>query len=284
MSFEELIDWLFEGTEKRPQLGFAGRDKRAWCWLPGKKNAIPETVSRAMDNAPLKGCSQVAYEDWWKPMDGQRCDIHWVGLDIDADDNPDGIDLKAIYLTKPSMIRTSVSGKGYHVIYRLNQPVSCTHETANKVIKAITAPLVAALPTIHVCKADKRMFWLAGGENSRMYQSENRISPSVTVETMAAATPPQVIEFEVTHAIKNWLDRLGIVSIRKSIPIYVGDMVKLLRSFGEKVETKSSCRGNGQLNGYIDLTPVSISLYAYADGHTIWNFTDVEALLDADKD
>lgn len=281
MTYNELVDWLFEKTSLKPQLGFAGGGKRAWLWLPGKSMPRHETITRAMKNAPLRGCSGCAYEDWFKPMAGQRCEICFVALDIDAEDNPEGINLLEIFRTRPSMVRTSCSGRGYHVIYRLDTPVQCQHETANRITKALTAPIVASLETVKVCKADKRLMWLIGGENHMMFRSEVLLSSSIAPQVLQSITAPPVTDFHVTPLIQEWLTKLGIASIKKSLPIYVGEMVSLLRGLGEKVETKSSCRGNGQVNGYLDVTPTSISLWSYADGFAIWNFTDVEALLDA---
>lgn len=278
MTYDELIDWLFEKTSLKPQLGFAGRNKSAWCWLPGKSMPRHETIARAMKNAPLQGCTQLAYEDWFAPMAGQRCEICWVGLDIDAEDNP-GIDLTAIDYSA-SMVRTSCSGRGVHVIYRLAEPVTCTHETANRIVKTITAPLVAELP-VRVCKADKRMFWMCGGENRIIQQSDWVLRPDIDMPVLQSITAPPTADFQVTPLIQEWLVKLNISGVRKSTPIYIAEMVSLLRGLGEKVETRSSCRGNGQVNGYLDVTPTSISLWSYADGFAIWNFTDVEALLDA---
>lgn len=276
MSYEELIDWLFDKATLRPQLGFAGKDKRAWLWLPGAKPIEYEKVTRIIESAPLKGCTQLAYADIFKPTAGQRCEICWVGLDIDAEDNP-ATDLTALEYPGASMVRTSCSGQGIHLIYRLAEPILCTHETANRVIKMITAPLVEALGTIKVCKADKRMFWLSGGKNQILSQTDERLI--VNLIPIAPGNMPPVNEplFEVTPLIAEWAGKLG-VNIRKSTPVYVGDIIKRLGEMGEVIRTKSSMRGNGQVNGYIDITPTSISLWSYADGHVIWNLTDVEAL------
>lgn len=278
MNYNELIEWLFEKATMRPQLGFAGRDKRAFCWIPGKAAANTEVISRSV-NAPLRGATQLAYENWFAPMAGQRCEIVWVGLDIDADDNP-MTDLAGINYPGASMVRTSCGGQGVHVIYRLDKPVACTHETAGRIVKLITAPLVEQLGSIHVCKADRRMFWLWGGANQVLKQTDDLLAASYPVEL---ATQVQMVgrgeHVEPTPLIKDWCAKLGLTEFRRSTPIYVGDVVELLRVHGEVVKTKSQCRGNGQLNGYLDLTPTSISLFAYADGHTIWSLTDVEALL-----
>ncbi len=277
MSYNELVDWLFDRATLRPQLGFAGKDKRAWLWLPGAKTPQHEKIIRTMESAPLKGCTQLAYANIFAPTIGQRCEIAWVGLDIDAEDNP-ATDLTALTYPGASMVRTSCSGQGIHLIYRLEQPILCTHETANRVIKMITAPLVEALGTIKVCKADRRMFWLVGGKNQILSQTDERLI--VNLIPIAPGNMPPVNEplFEVTPLIAEWAGKLG-VNIRKSTPVYVGDIIKRLGEMGEVIRTKSSMRGNGQVNGYIDITPTSISLWSYADGHVIWNLTDVEAML-----
>lgn len=275
MNYETLVDWLFGKATLRPQLGFAGKDKRAWLWLPGAKSIEYEKVTRIIESAPLKGCTQLAYADIFKPTAGQRCEIAWVGLDIDAEDNP-ATDLTALEYPGASMVRTSCSGQGIHLIYRLEQPILCTHETANRIIKQITAPLVEALGTIKVCKADRRMFWLFGGKNQILSQTDERLAVG-QLPVLQSNTPSTELLIAVTPLIAEWAGKLG-VGIRKSTPVYVGDIIKRLGEMGEVIRTKSSMRGNGQVNGYIDITPTSISLWSYADGHVIWNLTDVEAL------
>jgi hypothetical protein len=64
----------------------------------------------------------------------------------------------------------------------------------------------------------------------------------------------------------------------KSTPIYIGDVVAVLHEAGEAVKTASSCSGNGNVNGYIDISPNQISVWSYADGHTIWSYQDIRGL------
>ncbi|HNW09817.1 MAG TPA: hypothetical protein PKI71_00490, partial [Candidatus Rifleibacterium sp.] len=270
MSYDELVDWLFDRATLRPQLGFAGKDKRAWLWLPGAKAPQHGKIVRVMESAPLKGCTQLAYANIFAPTTGQWCEIAWVGLDIDAEDNP-ATDLTALDYPGASMVRTSCSGQGIHLIYRLEEPILCTHETANRIIKTITTPLVENLGTIKVCKADRRMFWLCGGKNEILAQSDERL-----VVNLIPIAPENMPEKEpligVTPLIAEWCEKLG-VQIRKSTPVYIGDIIKRLAELGEVVRTRSGMRGNGQTNGYIDVTATSISLWSYADGHVIWNLT-----------
>lgn len=281
MNFEFLIDYLFRYSKMKPQLGFAGKDKRAWVWLPGADMPDHQKISRAMAEAPIKGCTQLAYEDWMSPAANQKCEICWVGLDIDAEDNP-GINLTRYNFSDDvSRVQASCSGKGVHLLYVLDKPIPCTHHTANRIVKAITAPIVAQYPDLHVCKADRRMFWLHGGENFLMTQNPSYVlSPSINLDKLTD-DPVVALSDSVnpTPMIRNWAEKLGLKVMKRSTPVYVGDVVSLLRSAGETVFTKSRMRGNGNTNGYIDLTDTSISLFAYADGHTIWSLTDVEEML-----
>ena len=85
-------------------------------------------------------------------------------------------------------------------------------------------------------------------------------------------TPENVGPFVAT-----WLQRLLV----SPGPVYVGDVVKRLRGFGEVVNTRSGCSGNGQVNGYIDCGPGWIQLWSYADGHAIWRAQDIDGMLGA---
>jgi hypothetical protein len=279
MSYEELIDWLFEKATLHPQLGFAGKNKRAWLWLPGNKLPEHERIVGIMQSAPLRGCTQLAYESLFHPAGNQMCEICWIGLDIDADDNP-GIDLTDATWTgcSASMIRTSCSGKGIHWLIRLEKPILCQSSAANRIIKQLTQAWADTL-ALKICKRDRRMFWLFGGDNRILFQSEYQLQVG---ELNLAASKPETTgrsELEPTQLIQEWAGKLGLKTIRKSNPIYVGHVVELLRDLGEKVETQSSCTGNGQVNGYLDIAEASISLFSYADGHSIWSFEDVEAIL-----
>jgi len=283
MNFDELVNWLFERATLHPQLGFAGKDKRAWCWIPGTKPMNHETVTRAIKSAPLRGCTQLAYGEVYKPMATQQCEICWVGLDIDAEDNP-GLPLAELsHGWFASMVRTSCSGKGLHVIYRLDNPVPCTSETAGRLVKAIAAPFKAEIEAtgIHVCKADKRMFWLHGGENEIISRDDDLVFLPSFAFSPSQFPMPRILSQDVplSPTIRGWCEKLGLATNKKHSPVYVGDVVESLRSLGERVDTKSQCRGNGHVNGYIDLDQFSISLWSYADGHTIWAFEDVEGLI-----
>lgn len=284
---EELLKILFKHATLKPQIGFAGEDKRAWLWLPGQSK-LKKTMAKIIKTAPLRGCTQCAYEDWFKLSREQNCEVCWFGLDIDQDDN-ESIDLIEWALGfcanhEVSLVRTSCSGKGIHMVWVLKNPISCSHSESGKIIKQLAGQqkeLVEA-EGIKVCQANKRMFWLIGGKNETFYYSTFEHKAVINFDKLPA-NEIQEAEFEVSKGVQSWIERFQKAGLlnkpRVNNKVYVGDVVKFLRQEGENVYTKSRCSGNGHINGYIDIQSCSISLWSYADGHTIWTYTDVEGLL-----
>jgi hypothetical protein len=285
---QKVIDFLFgRASEYKPQLGFAGRDKVGRLWLPGKQAADMSRVATDMA-LPLAGCTQLAFEDWFKPADSQACVVCWVGLDIDSDDNEVNLIRWAedfVTRNPVSMIRTSCGGTGLHMIWVLETPIKTSNVGAGQIVKNIAANYkrLAEADGIHVCQANRRMFWLFGGQNQTIYESDFVLSLTDIVD-VAANRPTTNCLPELSPKIREYVDKLhnGRVfkgCIGKSNPIYIGDAVRTLREMGERVETRSKMSGNGQVNGYIDIEGHRLSLWSYADGHVIWSYTDVGALI-----
>ena len=285
---DTLCNFLFSQTDKKPQIGFAGKDKKAWLWLPGKTEYPTEEISKKMQ-APIKGCTQLAFDSYFSNSEDQNCEVCWFGLDIDKDDNEE-IDLlvwaiKFAQKNKAAMVRYSCSGEGIHLMWKLENPIPCTNQSAGYIVTSIAKPykLAAEAEGIHVCQANRRMFWLTGGKNKTIYTSTEMLD--INMNTAGFTKQREVQQkIQVTDKVQKYIDILkdaGVLhgDIKASNQIYVGDAVKALRDAGEKVYTKSSCSGNGQVNGYIDILGHRISLWAYADNHTIWSYDDVEEML-----
>lgn len=277
-----ILNHLFRNSTLKPQIGFAGADKVGKLWLPGLKPIVHEKVVQRM-KLPLKGCTQLAFQDWFTPANDQECEVCWVGLDIDADDNL-GVDLKQFALDFPepiSMARTSCSGKGIHLCWVLAMPIRTNSATAGRIVKNIAGiykQKVEALG-VHVCQANRRMFWFQGGKNETFIQSDFMLELEDVVHAQIEESLP--VSLDLSPRVAQWVSEFQSRNIlpkkpAKSNPIYVGDAVSALRELGEPIATKSTCRGNGQVNGYIDLLGNRIALWSYADGHTIWAYTDLE--------
>lgn len=288
---EKLLNFLFRKTNMKPQLGFAGLDKKAWLWLPGNKDKVNPKTKQIIQKAPIRGCSQVAYTDWFKPMSGQEVEVCWFGLDIDQEDNEINLEewsLKYAARHKVSMVRTSCGGKGVHMIWVLKEPIKCLHRQSGLYVKQLAERKKQEVEEegIHVCQANKRMFWLIGGKNRTIYESvfeEPYISSSCRLPDKTIVELIDQTRGLFSPGVQRFVDffkNKGIfkAGLGRKNKVYIGDAVKALRELGETVYTKSPMSGNGNINGYIDIFQNTISLWSYADGHNIWSYTDVEGI------
>lgn len=293
----KVIDWLFDSAPEGwfAQTGFARADKRALIWLPGRKTRTQGQAERALAASSLVGCTQLAFPAPFVPVsapENAECLICWVGLDIDGDENaltlPEMV-CKLRELCPGASLRLSQGGEGVHVLYRLAEPLKCRPNQANAIIRRINHATVEAveLGGIKVCKADRRLFWLSGGKNEWTHQTEERIEAKISLAAYSSPEPvaPQPVPQGYSPEISQWIARFQKAGVLRDVKahnlIYVGDAVKVLKACGVKVKTKSGCSGNGQVNGYIDIGPDSISLWAYADGFRIWAFSDVESVCES---
>lgn len=287
---DKVLKFLFRNAPEgsKPQLGWADRTKVGKLWLPGKGAAKPGEITRFMQ-LPYRGCTQLVFENWWNAAGSQTCWVCWVGLDIDSDDNPE-INLvkwakKFVAANPTSMVRLSCGGSGLHMIWVLKEPIQTNNHGAGMIVKNIAAKYkrLAEADGIHVCQANRRMFWLDGGKNQTIYESDFMLElEEVITESMEVSRSNELMD--ISPSIQRYIDQLAErrvfrSQIGKSNPVYVGDAVAALRDIGERVDTVSRMRGNGQVNGYIDIEGHRISLWSYADGHVIWNYDDVGAML-----
>jgi len=141
-----------------------------------------------------------------------------------------------------------------------------------------------------VDKSDKRLFWLVGGYNRWIKQTNELFEndPDVEIDGPdlgAGFDEPTTMDFLcLSEPIRQWIKRFIEAGIIKpqfgtSNLVYVGDCIELLKEHGVEIKTKSTCRGNGQANGYLDVSSERIGLWSYADGCCIWSFVDVDAEL-----
>jgi hypothetical protein len=224
-------------------------------------------------------------------MDEQTGWIVWLGIDVDHHDQPE-MKLKDMVQrvlfaagdlgnqADGVSVRSSCGGRGLHIIRRLAHPIMVPAGSGSKVYNALTTllnePLVKAIEDagIEVCKSDSRMFWLHGGANEWIVQSEGLTPtpPKFSAPVAAPATDRQVpaLPGGLDPFVSSWLIRLQV----SPGPCYVGAVVARLREIGETVKTRSPMSGNGATNGYIDVRPGEVGLWSYADGHTIWRVMD----------
>jgi len=278
----ELYDWLFECKPQNwlPQTGGATVTKKAVWWRPGKR--IHKIVP-----TPLTGCTQLAFPPETQIAEGQ-CAVCWLGIDVDLD-NP--LTLGQLYHLQDldCSIRSSSGGTGVHLIWRLAEPVLCNYSQSNQIVKQLLKrPREQVEEIVPVCSADRRMFWLEGGKNLWLHNTDAQID---RVQIYAAMTegqelrPEPVVEpMALIPAIHAWIDRMVADkvlrgTVGKHNRIHLGTIVPWLRSQGETVNTKSGLSSEWHVNGHLDVYPDRLTLYSYADSRIIWSWTDADAIL-----
>lgn len=277
--FEELVEWLFERAPADwfAQTGYAGGDKKGFAWFPGRHPQCA-TIAGAQARGTFGGCTQLAFQfpgtNPWLFTDTTPCYVTWVGIDVDEPGT-----------TLPPMpgwsVRTSRSGNGFHLIQRLATPALTTAGSAGVVVKAIAGAGADRLREfgVPVCKADRRMFWMVGGRNAWISRTDEFVDAPIP-DLQVALRAPRCLSgpAPVGPSVNKWCGRLregGFPGFVGNHRIYIGSLVPWLRSQGLRVETKSRMRGNGEPNGYLEITNDRISLWSFADGHTIWEWNEL---------
>lgn len=293
-----IYDWLFESTKDtgyKPQLAWAGANKQALLWLPGNSWKGEEEVKKRIERATLKGCSQLAFPSYLTPQHAQPdCKICWVGIDCDEGPLDMSVLTECCHIFTGS-IRASNSGKGRHLLFRLSAPINCSYPASNPYVRAITKPIVEWLESHGqpVCKADKRVFWLEGGKQEWLLKTDATmdVDGSGLLDTLDA-TERDTTEHstgkgswvnldDLAPSIRNWVKSFQAAGclpaqLRRNMPLNISRLVRLLRSNNERVETRSGLTSSTGTNGFVDLTEGSISLWSFADGHSIWRWTDCD--------
>lgn len=285
--FCDLAGWLFEAAPDRcPQIGVSDAHKRALVWCPGNRPLQgPMPVSRAT----YAGCTQLAFERPDKMQCEQTCWICWIGLDID--DQP-GLDLNRLVAALPpeASLRSSASGRGVHVIVRLERALGpMLVQSAHKMVKQIGRGLAREVEAagIKVCQCDRRMFWLVGGSQAWIKRTDRTALIATALEpvvcpAVAAAVEPAArsLVAELRPGVAQWVERFAASGIRLrqgSNPVFIHECANVVEAHGERVQTKSHRGGGRRMNGFIEVAPHRIWMRAWADGGgTVWCYEEVE--------
>lgn len=293
---EQIAEWLLckVPSDYMAQVGYANKGKRALIWLPGRRVATEENIMWGHGAADYAGMTQAVWKNWREPMQDQEgCKIAWLGFDVDLDSMED--QLRAIRIVRdialPFSIRSSAGGSGLHLILRLSEPVDCASNNQGPTTRALCNPVYETLTDygIKICSSGFRMFWLVGGLNTWLHQHDDFYESPVDLcsssHHSSGRAPSGPAQFtacrEFASHVNLWLERFHEAGCMRGArtggnPVYVGAIIDVLREHGETVHTKSPCSGNGQVNGFIDISPdgSSISLWSYADGHSIWTWNE----------
>lgn len=277
------LEWLFEAApaDWQPQMGSARSDKRALWWFPGRTEG-------PMNPGAFWGCSQVAFPPGVRLAAGP-CLVAWLGVDVDL---PEPLGIAALESLKAlrCSIRRSAGGAGLHLIWRLSQSVSCDWSVSGAVVKALVAPWAARVARVlPVCSADRRMFWLWGGQQVWLHQTDDTVEPEriavPPARPVSAVFEASSLE-DCSPGIEAWLARLiEAGALRGSVGwknrIHVGSARRVLEAWGETVLGKSGRRTAREwhVNGHLDVRPNRLRLWSYGDGRIVWAFSDIDSWL-----
>lgn len=295
--FQSLCNWLFERMPQSwsPQIAFGGEGKVARRWIPGAKPLAPDAppLSQVAAGAKYLGVTNRAYHNYEQLMSEQFGFVCWLGWDIDSKHNP-GVDLYSLVERVDRAtgglvsVRTSCSGKGLHLIQRLARPVALPLGSPSRYYTAVCKILGMSVSRrlreqgVMVDKDDSRVFWMWGGDNRWLYQTDYLLDTkapdlSAIEDAMPKAAQKQGTRVPVSDWVRSWLSKLQV----EPGPCYIGTLYDRLVALGESPVTCSSMSGNGDLNGYVDVGADWIQVWSYADHGPIWRAEDVDSLLAA---
>lgn len=275
------LGWLFDAAGGWvAQVGAARMDKRALFWVPGKKKAA------CSEQPTFWGCTQLAFPVGTDFAVGP-CRICWLGIDVDLDSALTHEQTLGLVRLGCS-IRTSSGGNGVHLIWRLNRPVEVDYEASGRAVKGMLAERREQVARIvPVCSADRRMFWLWGGKNRWLHQTQERIEPSEHWQISGGRAGPdsaEIGEFVMGAGVRQWVekmvaDRVLSGTVGPSNRVHLGTVVPWLRSMGQIIATKSGLSASWHVNGHLDISENRLALYSYADSGFIWTWSDTDAIL-----
>jgi hypothetical protein len=282
--FAEFAEWIGErfSAGYKLQIAFGKEGKSVLAWLPGASRK-EEGWSIPRSGVMYLGCSTRGYKGYYTPMIEQPCELAGATIDIDGKDNPhlSTEELRRITIQcveGAGSVRSSCSGSGLHVFFRLDEPISIGKGVPSKDITAlarmVSAEWVKKITEagVHVDKTDSRLMWVVGGKNVWLYRTDHFVQWSGE-----KSIPDKEIELDQNRTggiacadpfALSWLKRLNI----GVGPCVVATIVERLRAAGEYVETSSQRRD--RMNGEIRAEPGWIGLWAWSDKRYIWQAWD----------
>lgn len=272
----DILKFLSPGTIEIPQIVLADKNtKRAIVWYPGEEDAkifLPIDPQKY-----LIGLTGKYFIDPEKSFLSQKSKLYFLTVDIDHKDNP-GLenkfeDLKKV-IGEDASIRSSTSGKGYHLIFRLEKPV----ENPNRIlIRNIMNPYLKKIESvgIHICSFGINTY-LLGGFQDWLYKTDNKIPISdenLKGENILQIRGSGIFSFdEFLNSTGKKLFRI----LKKRInyeqrflhqDIYIKDFYDALKGTDFEFRTKSPMASNNKhINGFVQIDDHYFYIYAAADG------------------
>ena len=276
----ELIRLLYPGTLKPYFVYKWEREGQASVirhYPPATRVNLP-----APSTAPHAiGFRGLMVQDYEQPLSEQGLvRLSWVGLDIDAEDNPQVCQelrlgsladyVQSLLCASPAVVRCSKSGQGAHVIIPLSETEMMTYDRAKVVSKRIAQKFIDRLKDEHIecCVTGLPNLWLytQGGKQRTLTVPHELYHPSPQELDFSGVVPNGVTRLEPVGATKftglaarviGALTADGIIppDLPGKTQVNVGRVRRSLSRIGIEFETKSKCRieHEGETNGWVEL-------------------------------
>lgn len=277
-----LLDFLYPVTKAGyacPQFCLASLDKKCLAWYPGKKASKPISL----DNK-LIGLTGRVYQTYDIPHDRQPFLLSWLAIDLDdLTDKKGWLDFIIEATKGQASVRTSQSGKGVHIIFRCNPVLFPVGYKVAPFIKGNLEYFVSRLQEgdpefFSVCRYDGQMFYLHGGKNEWLYQSQEFITlrsikskPSFhinNIEKEENGLPP--LNNKGIKFLGILKERLPSFRLCPEQGVYIKELYQALKGSEFEFKTCSPMLSEQwHVNGNLKIKGFDLELYASADNRVI---------------
>lgn len=266
---KRIYDLYSDSSFVEPAIQIVNSYEKRVTWHPGRKTcAIPKNLNGFI------GFTGRIYETYTKPMGKQSYEQHWIGIDIDAKDNPE-LDKKRVCEILPdARVRTSRSGNGLHALFKLEKPVLVP--AGRNINQAITKNLqkyrdALSSSGIIPCSAHSLNFYLVGGKNEWVSDNDKTIQWAdygSDVSYCVGSGKTYDIETMSLEGKEFWhkLIDAGVVTlpIREKYSVVSKNIYKALKNTSFEFSTKSPMQ-NDEYNGFIHFNGQTADVIINAD-------------------
>ena len=266
------IESLFPAVEGfKPQRVYAGLDKKAIKWCPGRT-----VVRRALPERYLTGYTGRMYPVDAETMDSP-CYVGLVFVDID-DKHQTREDWRVRVRDAAPLyygVRTSTSGRGIHLVARMVCPILFEGEGYKEFVRRVNKPVCDALIAagVVVDKSTSTVYYTDGAMQAWVRFPEGHAPMpcgNVTDTPVKSYDVPEVYFDERLNRVLAFAGWQGTAKV----DVVSRDIVPLIESvFGHKVATRSTM-SRGDKNGFLLVERDKLSLYLSADQGFAWSWTD----------
>lgn len=264
------IPYLYDGNERFYRVySNTSQGQRRMVHVPSKNGG-----GRALSPYDMLGLRGVSVGDL-SGSHAQPVLLHWGGIDIDWEDNenkwgPDALAKDVCQMIPDAMVRTSKSGKGLHVFFKLAmaRPFPSVQEAA-EAARGITLPVKTHLENegVACCVSGLPNFWVwSEGGLQRTLQWGKPVVVEAFTPAPARVAGSYSGSVPLGPRARKLVDALG-VEPTKQTNVNIGKVKRSLNTVGLDFETRSKCRPEHEheINGFIQFDDFHVRIFSNPD-------------------